>query len=37
VIIALVESLQSLGEIMGGGAEYTYLFPLLEEVMQHEE
>ena len=37
VIITMLDHLQELGEVMGGGIEYTHLFPLLEEVMQNEE
>ena len=33
----MLDSLSSLGEVMGGGMEYTNLFPILEDVMQNEE
>ena len=32
----MLDSLVSLGESMGGGLEYTYLLPLIEEVLQNE-
>lgn len=37
VIMAMLENLIELGEIMGGDHEYTNFFPLMEEVMQNEE
>jgi hypothetical protein len=37
VIMAMLDAVGSLGEVMGGGLEYTHLFPLLEELMQNEE
>ena len=35
VIIAMLDSISSLGEVMGGGLEYSNLYPLIDDVMQN--
>lgn len=36
-MLEVVGRIEAVGEVMGGGASYTFLLPLLEDALEYEE
>jgi len=37
VVLELINNIETLGEVIGGGVAYTFLFPILEDALEYEE
>jgi hypothetical protein len=37
VVFELINKIEAIGEVMGGGVTYSFLLPLLEDALEFEE
>lgn len=36
VVLELINNIETLGEVIGGGVAFTFLFPILEDALEYE-